>query len=118
MASIHYDTETFKTEAFGGRTRSHTVDGLHDAISTTAIYDRSKGNNIDVHSAGRNEAQTGSWDIDQFTKLKVTTSGDIKKDHILNISGTVSGDDFPNHESMVYDSKGNGLWLGNYVCGS
>ena len=114
LVSIHYDTETRTTEAFGGRTRSHTVNGSHDAISTTAVYNRSKGNNINVHSAGRNAAQKGSWDIDQFTKLKVTTSGDVKSDHILSIDGTVSGDDFPNQESMVYDSKGNGLWLGNY----
>ncbi|WP_348068643.1 RHS repeat-associated core domain-containing protein [Dyadobacter sp.] len=112
--SINYDTDTKQTSAYGGRTRSHTVDGSHDAISTTTVYNRSKGNNIDVHSAGRNEAQTGSWDIDQFTKLKVVTEGVINKDHILNVSGTVSGNDFPNQESMIYDSKGNGLWLGNY----
>jgi len=44
----------------------------------------------------------------------VTTEGDTKGDHILGVSGTVSGDDFPNQESMMYDSKGNTLWLGNY----
>ena len=38
----------------------------------------------------------------------------LKKDHILNVSGTISGDDFPNQESIIYDSKGNTLWLGNY----
>lgn len=27
--------------------------------------------------------------------------------------GILSGDDFPNGESMMYDSKGNTLWLGN-----
>ena len=114
LASINYDTETQKTGAFGGRSRSHTVDGTKDAYSDTYIKDRSKGNNIDVHSYGNNAAQTGSWDIDQFTKLSVTTEGSIKKDHILNVSGTISGDDFPNQESMIYDSKGNTLWLGNF----
>ena len=114
LVSINYDTETRLTTAFGGRTRSHTTDGRQNAVSTTVVFNRSKGNNIDVHSAGRNEAQFGSFDIDQFTKLKVTTEGSMKSNHVLNISGTISGDDFPNQESMVYDSKGNGLWLGNY----
>lgn len=114
LASINYDTETRKTKVFGGRSRSHTVDGTKDAYSNTYIENRTKVNNIDVHSYGNNAAQTGSWDIDQFTKLLITTEGNIKKDHILSISGTVSGDDFPNQESMIYDSKGNALWLGNY----
>ncbi len=114
LASINYDTETRQTQAVGGRSRSHTVDGTKDAYSNTYIDNRTKGNNIDVHSYGNNAALTGSWDIDQFTKLTVTTEGNIKKDHILSISGTVSGDDFPNQESMIYDSKGNTLWLGNY----
>ena len=83
-------------------------------MSRTMVKDKSKGNDINVHGAGRNEAQIGSWDIDQFTKLKVTTSGDIKKDHILTITGTISGDDFPNQESILYDSKGNAVWLGNF----
>jgi RHS repeat-associated protein len=115
LASINYDTETQKTQAFGGRSRSHNVRGTKDAISQTHVKNRSKGNNIDVHSYGNNAAQAGSWDIDQFTKIKVTTEGDIKTDHILNITGAVSGDDFPNQESMIYDSQGNTLWLGNYA---
>lgn len=114
--SIKYDTETKMTEAFGGHARSHTVDGTKDAVSTTKVEDRTKPGSdfIDVHSAGRNEAQSGSWDIDQFTELNVKTEGSLKSNHILKITGTISGDDFPNQESMVYDSKGNGLWLGNY----
>jgi len=115
LASINYDTETRQTSAFGGLSLSHNKAGTKSAISRTNISDRSAGSNIDVHSFGNNVAEKGSWDIDQFTKLKVTIEGDINKNHILNISGTVSGDDFPNQESMVYDdSKVNGLWLGNY----
>jgi RHS repeat-associated protein len=114
LASINYDTETYQTSAFGGRSRSHTVDGKKDAYADTYIKNRSKGNNIDVHSYGNNAAQTGSWDIDQFTKLTVNIEGNIKKDHILSITGTISGDDFPNQESMIYDAKGNTLWLGNF----
>jgi RHS repeat-associated protein len=114
LASINYDTETRQTQAFGGRSRSHSVDGTKDAYSNTNIDNRTNGNNIDVHSYGNNAAQPGSWDIDQFTKLKVTTDGNIKGNHILNVQGAISGDDFPNQESMIYDSKGNGLWLGNY----
>lgn len=114
-ATINYDTETMKTQVSGGRSYSHTVDGTKKAWSQTRVRDRSNGPNIDVHSAGNNAAQRGSWDIDQFTKIKVTTQGDIKKDHILNIKGTISGDNFPNQESFVYDAKGNALWLGNFA---
>jgi hypothetical protein len=114
LASINYDTETFQTTAYAGRSRSHTVDGRQDAFSETYISNRSKGNNIEVHSYGNNAAQPGSWDIDQFTKLKISIEGNIKKDHILSIRGRISGDDFPNQESMIYDKKGNTLWLGNF----
>lgn len=112
-AAINYDTETKQTSAYGGRSRSYTLDGKKDAYSDTHIDNRSKDNNIDVHSYGNNAAQPGSWDIDQFTKLTATIEGNIKSDHILNVSGTISGDDFPNGESMMYDSKGNTVWLGN-----
>jgi len=113
-ATINYDTETRKTSVKGGSSRSHTVDGSKDAYSVTNVSDRSQGNNLDTHSYGNNAAQMGSWDIDQFTKLNVSTVGNIKKDHILNVSGTISGDDFPNQESIISDSKGNKLWLGNF----
>jgi len=113
--TINHDTETRQTTATGGVSRSHTVDGSKDAMSHTVVEENaSKGNKIDVHSAGRNEAQTGSWDIDQFTKLTANIEGDVKSNHVLNISGTISGDDFPNQESMVYDSKGNGVMLGTF----
>jgi RHS repeat-associated protein len=112
--NINYFTETQKTISVGGQSRSFTLDGKQDAISRTRVEDRSEKNNIDVHSTGKNEAQFGSFDIDQFTKIKVGTEGDTKKDHVLSLKGTISGDDFPNQESMVHDSKGNGLWLGNY----
>jgi RHS repeat-associated protein len=111
--AINYHTETKQTSAYGGRSRSYTTDGTKDASSNTHVENRSKDNNIDVHSYGNNAAQKGSWDIDQFTKLTATIEGNIKSDHILNVSGTISGDDFPNGESMMYDSKGNTLWLGN-----
>jgi RHS repeat-associated protein len=113
--NINHDTETRKTTATGGLTRSHTVDGSKDATSRTEVEsNNSKGNKIDVHSAGNNAAQKGSWDIDQFTKLTANIEGNVKDAHVLNISGTVSGDDFPNQESMVFDSKGNGVMLGTF----
>jgi len=115
LASINYDTETFKTEAFGGRSTSRRADGSSSAESRTHIRDRSEGNNINVHSFGNNADQAGSWDIDQFTKLKISTEGSIKEDHVLSIAGTISGDNFPNQESFVYDSEGNSLWLGNFA---
>lgn len=114
---IEYETETRRvTQAKGGASRSHTVDGRKDATSRTSVrQDSYQENVIDVHSAGKNEAQRGSSDIDQFTQLRVTTSGDIKSNHVLNITGTISGDDFPNQEAIVYDKNGNALWLGNYT---
>lgn len=113
LASINHDTETRQTSAIGGQSTSRTVDGSKNAVSTTKIKDKSEGDNINVHSYGNNAAQPGSWDIDQFTKLDVKIEGNIKKDHVLNVTGTISGDDFPNQESMIYDSKGNTLWLGH-----
>lgn len=115
-AAINYDTETYERSVTGGRSLSYPAgkspaDGTY---SDTHIKDRSKGNNLDVHSFGNNADVAGSFDIDQFTKLSVTTDGDIKGNHTLNIKGTISGDDFPNQESMVMDSKGNALWLGNF----
>ena len=112
--TINYDTETMQSSAEGGRSYSKKIGAESGTFSDTRVKDRSRGNYLDVHSFGNNADQTGSWDIDQFTKLSVNTEGDIKNDHILHISGTVSGDDFPNQESMVYDSEGNGLWLGNF----
>lgn len=116
-ATINYDTETNKRSVAGGRSLSYKAgtspeDGTY---SNTYTKDRSDGNKLDVHSYGNNADQPGSWDIDQFTKLEVGINGDIKGDHVLNITGAISGDDFPNQESMVYDSKGNGLWLGNFA---
>jgi RHS repeat-associated protein len=113
-AGITHDTETRRTTATGGISRSYTTDGTKDASSRTKIDNRSSGENIDVHSYGNNAAQTGSWDIDQFTKLEAKIEGNVKKDHVLSVSGTISGDDFPNQESFIYDAKGNALWLGNF----
>ena len=113
---IYYETERKQTLPIGGRSFSENVRGTKKAISQTKTDNRKPvGNNIDVHSYGNNAAQAGSWDIDQFTKINVTSEGDIKKDHILNLTGTISGDNFPNQESLIYDSKGNTLWLGNYA---
>ncbi len=116
MVSIVHDTELRTTEAHGGRSRSHNERGTKNAISETHVNNRTKEGSdfIDVHSYGNNAAQKGSWDIDQFTKVTANIEGNIKKNHILHISGTISGDDFPNQESMIYDTKGNTLWLGNF----
>ncbi|MCD8413655.1 RHS repeat domain-containing protein, partial [Tenacibaculum finnmarkense] len=112
--TITHDTRTRETSAVGGKSRSYTTDGKKDATSRTNVDNRSKGKKIDVHSYGNNAAQKGSWDIDQFTKLDATINGDIDSDHILNVSGTISGDDFPNQESMVTDSEGNTITLGAF----
>jgi RHS repeat-associated protein len=116
-ATINYDTETYKRNIVGGRSLSYAVGASPEdgTYSNTYIKDRSSGNNLDVHSYGNNADVTGSWDIDQFTKLSVTTDGDIKGDHILNITGTISGDDFPNQESFVTDANGNSLWFENFA---
>ena len=112
--AITHDTRTRETTAEGGVSRSYTTDGKKDASSRTKVDNRSKDEKIDVHSYGNNAAQKGSWDIDQFTKLEANIEGDIDSDHVLNVTGTISGDDFPNQESMISDSEGNTLWLGNF----
>lgn len=96
MVSIVHDTELRTTEAYGGRSRSYTTDGKKDAYSPTNIRNRSNDDKIDVHSFAGNKAQFGASDIDQFTKVTAKIEGNIKKDHILHLSGTISGDDFPN----------------------
>jgi RHS repeat-associated protein len=115
-ATIIYDTDTKTTDVAGGRSYSSTLDGSKGEWSVTKYEDRSKDSafDVDVHSYGNNAAQKGSWDIDQFTKLDIAIDGDLDENHVLNISGTISGDDFPNQESMISDSEGNTLWLGNF----
>jgi RHS repeat-associated protein len=112
--TITHDTRTRETTAVGGQSRSYTTDGKRDATSRTSVDNRSKGEKIDVHSYGNNAAQKGSWDIDQFTKLDAKIDGDIDSEHTLNVTGTISGDDFPNQESIVTDSEGNTVTLGTF----
>ena len=114
---INYDTETHDRSFDKGNSLSYKIGSKPEdgTYSKTNVKDRSSENSLDVHSYGNNADVTGSWDIDQFTKLSVTTDGDIKGDHILNITGTISGDDFPNQESFVTDANGNSLWLGNFA---
>ncbi|MBC7884874.1 MAG: thrombospondin type 3 repeat-containing protein [Saprospiraceae bacterium] len=114
---INYDTET-KTRSFeSGRSLSYKVGSKPEdgTYSNTYVKDRSSGNKLDVHSFGNNADQSRSWDIDQFTKLTVTTNGDINGNHTLNVAGTISGDNFPNQESLISDSAGNSIWLGNFT---
>ena len=113
-ATIDYDTETRQSSVRGGRSYSRRVGASDGTYSFTDVDNRSRGNNLDVHSYGNNADLPISWDIDQFTKVSATIDGDIESDHILNISGTISGDDFPNQESIIYDNEGNSLWLGNF----
>jgi hypothetical protein len=116
LVSIKHDTELKTTESFGGISYTKSVDGKKYSISPTYVDNRTKkgSNFIDVHSFGNNKAEIGSWDIDQFTKLNVNIEGDISSSHILHIQGTISGDDFPNQESIIYDNEGNTLWLGKF----
>lgn len=121
LSSIVYHTKNRTIEAFGGHSRSHTVDGRKNAISPTNVINRTRegSNFIDIHSFGGNKAEKRlgievAPNIDLFIKLIVRV-GDLSKDHILHIKGTISGDDFPNHECFIYDAKGNTLWLGNFI---
>ena len=114
---INYDTETHDRSFDKGNSLSYKIGSKPEdgTYSKTNVKDRSSENSLDVHSYGNNADQPGSWDIDQFTKLEVNIDGDIKSDHILNVAGTISGDDFPNQESLITDSAGNTLWLGNFA---
>ena len=114
---INYDTETHDRSFDKGNSLSYKIGSKPEdgTYSKTSVKDRSSENSLDVHSYGNNADQPGSWDIDQFTKLEVNIDGDIKSDHILNVVGTISGDDFPNQESLITDSAGNTLWLGNFA---
>ena len=114
---INYDTETQERSFDKGNSLSYKIGSKPEdgTYSKTNVKDRLSENGLDIHSYGNNADQENSWDIDQFTKLSVTMDGDIKGDHILNVKGTISGDDFPNQESLITDSKENTLWLGNFA---
>jgi len=47
--------------------------------------------------------------IDIFTEYEITQD---KEANTLEISGTITGDDFPATEALIYDSHGNPLFLG------
>lgn len=47
--------------------------------------------------------------IDIFTEYEIVQD---KDNNVLNISGTITGDDFPATEALIYDSNGQPLFLG------
>ena len=114
--TIEYKIKSRRVITKGGKTRSHTIDGKKDAISETFVRNRTpQGGGItffDVYSYGGNAAQFGAPNVDQFTFIMIIIEGKLQEDHILHIVGNIKGDDFPNQESIIYDSKKNTLWLG------
>jgi hypothetical protein len=61
------------------------------------------------HVAGANPLIKGSPDIDIFSNFSVTEN---KKAGILNVSGSLKGDNFPSTEAFMTDPAGNNVFIG------
>ena len=114
-AVIRYNPLSKTTMARGGVSYSHKENSKEGAYSPTYVSNKSKNNYINVSSRGGNKAQVGAPDINQFAKIVIDVEGKIGEEHILSIKGTINGDDFPNHEYLLYDEKENVICLGLYA---
>jgi RHS repeat-associated protein len=86
------------------------------------------GNKIQTHLSGNNDAifpapasmpfatpdGGPSWDIDVHTNLSINVESGCGGNQIMSISGTISGDAFPNAEAFVTDNNGTAVFLGTF----
>lgn len=90
----------------------HSTKGTATATPDGYIGDIKSGNNSVSFLTGYEGANplTMAPDIDVDSKLSLSQKGDI-----LNISGKVNGDNFPNTEATITDPSGQKLFLGTDV---
>lgn len=119
----NYETDTREsfTQAFGNISASSY--GAF-AYSEAGLKDYSRGNNINTHLSGNNDAFFPSlspgtlppdggptWAIDLKSNLDVNVTDGENGNQILSITGAISGDAFPNAEAFVNDADGNSVFL-------
>ena len=86
---------------------------------------RKASRKVNTHLYGNNDAflppMLGSpipfnggftWDIDLHSDLSISVADGKDGNQILSITGSISGDAFPNSEAFVNDATGNSLFLG------
>lgn len=69
----------------------------------------SKTFDFGTHYAGANPLTPGAPNINVFSDFSITED---KKAGVLNISGKLTGDNFPSTEAFITDPKGNNVFIG------
>jgi RHS repeat-associated protein len=91
----------------GSLTETPSVE-FRDGFKTRTSGD-SKTFMFGTHSKGANPMVPGSPNIDVFSDFSITEN---KKAGTLDISGTLTGDNFPSTEAFVTDPSGNNVFIG------
>jgi RHS repeat-associated protein len=116
---INFDTDktTMTTNAWSSPTSHRIIPGSltgTPAVNFTGDFTISqKGDaktfGFGTHLAGSNPMVPGSPAIDVFSNFSITEN---KKAGTLDISGILTGDNFPSTEAFVTDPKGNNVFIG------
>ncbi len=116
---IKFDTDKsqMSAKAWSSSTSHKYIPGSDKAKSTVEFTDEfkikthgdSKTFMFGTHSKGANPMVPGSPNIDVFSDFTITEN---KNAGTLDISGTLTGDNFPSTEAFMSDSSGQSLFLG------
>jgi len=117
---IYFDTD--KTEVTTSAWSSPTWHKLNSDFTRTATPSSkvtkdltvnnngdSKTFNFETHYAGSNPLTPGAPNIDVFSDFSITEN---KKSGALDISGKLTGDNFPSTEAFISDPLGNNVFIG------
>lgn len=116
---INFDTDKSKisAKAWSSSTSHRFLPGSRTATPSVEFTDefktRTSGDSktfmFGTHSKGANPMVPGSPNIDVFSDFSITEN---KKAGTLDISGTLTGDNFPSTEAFMTDPSGQNVFLG------
>lgn len=116
---IDFDTDKSKisAKAWSSPTSHRLLPGSNTAKSSVEFTDGFKTKTsgaaktfmFGTHSKGANPMVPGSPNIDVFSDFSITEN---KKAGTLDISGTLTGDNFPSTEAFISDPSGQNVFLG------
>jgi RHS repeat-associated protein len=116
---INFDTDksTISAKAWSSPTSHRFLPGSLTETPSVKFTDgfktRTSGDSktfmFGTHSKGANPMVPGSPNIDVFSDFSITEN---KKAGTLDISGTLTGDNFPSTEAFVTDPSGNNVFIG------
>ncbi len=116
---INFDTDksTISAKAWSSPTSHRVLPGSRTAKSSVEFTDgfktRTSGDSktfmFGTHSKGANPMVPGSPNIDVFSDFSITEN---KKAGTLDISGKLTGDNFPSTEAFISDPSGQNVFLG------